>query len=46
MTTIAEGIETQEQFDCMTRLGCDQMQGYLIGRPSPADRLNVFRRAI
>lgn len=46
MTTIAEGIETQEQFDCMTRLGCDQMQGYLIGRPTPADTLNVFRGVI
>lgn len=44
MTTIAEGIETQEQFDCMSRLGCDQMQGYLIGRPGPADKLDVFRR--
>ncbi|MES5098003.1 EAL domain-containing protein [Agrobacterium sp. BA1120] len=46
MTTIAEGIETQEQFDCMTRLGCDQMQGYLIGYPSPAEKLDVFRRSI
>ncbi|KAA3511493.1 putative bifunctional diguanylate cyclase/phosphodiesterase [Agrobacterium rosae] len=45
MTTIAEGIETQEQFDCMSRLGCDQMQGYLIGRPGPAEKLNVFRRS-
>lgn len=46
MTTIAEGIETQEQFDCMTRLGCDQMQGYLIGRPAPSEKLEVFRRAV
>ncbi|WP_284757000.1 EAL domain-containing protein [Agrobacterium sp. fls2-241-TYG-188a] len=46
MTTIAEGIETQEQFDCLTRLGCDQMQGYLIGRPAPAEKLDVFKRAV
>ncbi|MBD8687477.1 EAL domain-containing protein [Rhizobium skierniewicense] len=44
MTTIAEGIETEEQFECMTRLGCDQMQGYLIGRPAPAEKLSAFRR--
>jgi EAL domain-containing protein (putative c-di-GMP-specific phosphodiesterase class I) len=46
MTTIAEGIETEEQFECMTRLGCDQMQGYLIGRPAPAEKLSAFRRRI
>jgi diguanylate cyclase (GGDEF)-like protein len=43
MKTIAEGIETQEQFDCMTKLGCDQMQGYLLGRPAPAEKLAPFR---
>lgn len=35
--TIAEGIERQEQLDVLTKLGCDQIQGYLIGRPVPAD---------
>jgi diguanylate cyclase (GGDEF)-like protein len=42
MTTIAEGIETEEQYQCLSRLGCDQMQGYLIGRPIPAEKLHVF----
>ncbi|UVV69094.1 putative bifunctional diguanylate cyclase/phosphodiesterase [Brucella anthropi] len=39
MVTIAEGIETEEQFECLKRLGCDQVQGYLIGRPMPASKL-------
>ncbi len=39
MITIAEGIETEEQFECLKRLGCDQVQGYLIGRPMPASKL-------
>ena len=39
MVTIAEGIETEEQFECLKRLGCDQVQGYLIGKPVPASRL-------
>ncbi|MBK0023004.1 EAL domain-containing protein [Brucella pseudogrignonensis] len=39
MTTIAEGIETEEQFECLKRLGCDQVQGYLIGKPVPASEL-------
>src|SRR6187455_1684069 len=33
MTTLAEGVETQEQFDMLGHLGCDQSQGYLHSRP-------------
>ncbi len=33
MTTVAEGVETQEQFEMLANLGCDQSQGYLHGRP-------------
>jgi diguanylate cyclase (GGDEF)-like protein/PAS domain S-box-containing protein len=33
MTTVAEGVETAEQFEVLANLGCDQSQGYLHGRP-------------
>jgi len=33
MTTIAEGIETEEQAVALTNLGVDQGQGYLVSRP-------------
>jgi EAL domain-containing protein (putative c-di-GMP-specific phosphodiesterase class I) len=31
----AEGVETQDQLDFLTRESCDEIQGYLIGRPRP-----------
>lgn len=32
--TLAEGIETAEEYDWCTKLGVDLLQGYYIGRPS------------
>jgi diguanylate cyclase (GGDEF)-like protein len=33
VATTAEGVETRAQADVMRHLGCDQLQGYLFGRP-------------
>ena len=33
---LAEGIETPEQLDVLRREGCDEVQGFLIGRPGRA----------
>ena len=35
MQTVAEGIETEEQFAFLSASGCDFAQGYLLGRPAP-----------
>lgn len=38
MSITAEGVETAEDFNRMRDLGCDQIQGYLFGRPMPIER--------
>jgi EAL domain-containing protein (putative c-di-GMP-specific phosphodiesterase class I) len=32
---LAEGIETREQLETLRREGCDEAQGFLLGRPEP-----------
>jgi diguanylate cyclase (GGDEF)-like protein len=32
--TLAEGVESREQLDLLRAIGCDAVQGYLIGRPA------------
>jgi EAL domain-containing protein (putative c-di-GMP-specific phosphodiesterase class I) len=36
MAVVAEGVETEEQFALLERLGCEQVQGYLLAKPLPA----------
>jgi diguanylate cyclase (GGDEF)-like protein/PAS domain S-box-containing protein len=35
LKTIAEGVETRQQFETLVELGCDSVQGYYILRPAP-----------
>jgi diguanylate cyclase (GGDEF)-like protein/PAS domain S-box-containing protein len=42
MPVVAEGVETAGQRDLLARERCDEVQGYLIGRPMPADRIRAF----
>ena len=39
LETVAEGVETREQYDTLVELGCDAIQGYLLSEPLPADAL-------
>jgi diguanylate cyclase (GGDEF)-like protein len=39
---VAEGVETQEQADRLLALGCERGQGWLLGRPMPADQARTL----
>ena len=36
---VAEGVETEEQLDCLRELHCDQLQGFLLSRPVAPERI-------
>jgi len=40
LSVIAEGVETQEQFQHLHKYGCDEMQGYWVSRPLPVDGID------
>ncbi|MCU1430378.1 MAG: Diguanylate cyclase protein [Actinomycetia bacterium] len=44
MNVVAEGIETVEQLTLVRSLGCDEIQGYLTGRPGPEDAFRAAAR--
>ncbi len=39
ITVVAEGVERAEQLAALQRMGCDQIQGYLLAPPVPADEI-------
>lgn len=42
MQVVAEGVETEAQLQFLRRHGCDQVQGYLTGRPVPAQEFQAL----
>jgi len=42
---IAEGVETQEELEALTKLGCHEMQGFLFSPAMPAPIMTEFQRA-
>jgi EAL domain-containing protein (putative c-di-GMP-specific phosphodiesterase class I) len=44
MKVVAEGVETDTQRQFLLEHGCPVLQGYLLGRPMPADQLETWVR--
>ncbi|MEQ3528710.1 EAL domain-containing protein [Pseudoalteromonas piscicida] len=42
LKTIAEGVETEEQMTVLQKLGCDEVQGFLLAKPMPEKELLEF----
>ncbi len=40
MEVVAEGVETQRQLAILNDLGCNQVQGYLLGKPVPSEQFS------
>ncbi|MBF0248272.1 MAG: EAL domain-containing protein, partial [Alphaproteobacteria bacterium] len=45
MTTVAEGVEDQDDWDLVAELGVDVVQGYFIAKPMPADEFDAWLAA-
>jgi len=41
LKVVAEGVETQVQFDYLRRRNCEEAQGFLISKPVPADEFSA-----
>lgn len=39
LETIAEGVETEEQFEYLKNMHCDNIKGFLLGKPMPSEKL-------
>jgi EAL domain-containing protein (putative c-di-GMP-specific phosphodiesterase class I) len=44
LRVVGEGVETNEALAVLKKLGCHEVQGYLISRPSPAHEITAFLR--
>lgn len=42
--TVAEGVETEEQYAFVKKAGCDEVQGFLLSRPLSVERFGELIR--
>jgi EAL domain-containing protein (putative c-di-GMP-specific phosphodiesterase class I) len=42
MTVVGECVESEEQLEALVAAGCDQIQGYLLGKPTAPEAVAAF----
>lgn len=42
LRVVGEGVETNEELEILSNFGCNEVQGYLISRPKPAEEITAF----
>jgi len=42
LNVVAEGVETADQLEFMRQRGCDEIQGFVVARPMPADEFERY----
>jgi len=45
LTVVAEGVETQIQWESLKKMGCDQFQGYILAKPQPLEGFEEWLKA-
>jgi len=46
LQVVAEGVETEAELAAVGEMGCDEVQGFLLGRPGPAGTFPAVRRVM
>jgi diguanylate cyclase len=46
LQVVAEGVETEAELRAVDEMGCDEVQGFLLGRPGPAEAFPTERRVL
>ena len=46
LRVVAEGVETEAELEAIGAMGCDEAQGFLLGRPAPAHSFNPRRSVL
>ena len=42
LETIAEGVENEDQMEFLKRISCDNIQGFLLGKPMPSEQFEAL----
>ena len=44
LTTVCEGVESEEHYEFLKRIGCERAQGYYFGKPMPLEETRAFTK--